>query len=429
MTIPGSAGQFDITNQTGPNSSGDATFPVTTPVNLGSLALKVDFSDGTSQTFGSSYFTLDPFDSLSFAGTTIPIWGANPLPVSATLTGLFLTTSLTEFDGSTVTISPDFTAVISSGGNPLADGDFTLLLANTGGGGGGGGGSTVPEPRSYALMGLAAAAFLFFHKPLQGRLRTLLSKKQSAIRIAVIFGCVVALQSTLWAQVQMNVAIQPSSGVAGVNVVNAMGSGFPTSHGTISPANVTISLATTCGGSATASTPATSFRTIAGSLDRLGFLVPGTLAAGNYFVALSGTTSDGTKFSSVSGSCSRLAVTHTNATLAACIPTSSLAVNAPAKGGTVVAYVPNGCWSCSSTGVQAVVIEGSGTNASIPTVGITNSCSSNPAATGQTVCVANNTDVYLITGTAVTTTLHSESNTFAGFSGGSCETAAWPSTP
>ena len=100
---------------------------------------------------------------------------------------------------------------------------------------------------------------------------------------------------------------------------SAIGSGFPTSHGTISPANVTISLATTCGGSATASTPATSFRTIAGSLDRLGFLVPGTLAAGNYFVALSGTTSDGTKFSSVSGSCWRLAVTHTNATLAACI--------------------------------------------------------------------------------------------------------------
>src|SRR5690348_10707781 len=58
--IPASTGTFDIINQTGLNSSvfPDTTWPVTTPVSLSSLSLHVDFSNGTSTTFGSSYFTL-----------------------------------------------------------------------------------------------------------------------------------------------------------------------------------------------------------------------------------------------------------------------------------------------------------------------------------------------------------------------------------
>ena len=59
--------QFDIVNLTGANSSGDASFPVTTSVMLSSLSLTVDFLGGTSHTFDSSYFTLDA-DGLSFDG-------------------------------------------------------------------------------------------------------------------------------------------------------------------------------------------------------------------------------------------------------------------------------------------------------------------------------------------------------------------------
>jgi hypothetical protein len=65
-------------------------------------------------------------------------------------------------------------------------------------------------------------------------------------------------------------------------------------------------------------------------------------------------------------------------------------------------------------------IEGTlGVGTTVPTANITNSCSSNPA-TGQTVCVANNTDVYLISGTTLTNTLTSGANSTASFSGGSC---------
>src|SRR5215472_2228103 len=59
VTVPGSFGQFDIVNQTGPNSS-PPTWPVSTEVQFNSLSLVVDFSDGSTTTFDSSYFTLNP---------------------------------------------------------------------------------------------------------------------------------------------------------------------------------------------------------------------------------------------------------------------------------------------------------------------------------------------------------------------------------
>src|SRR5215831_4903497 len=85
IVFSGNAGQFDITNQTGPNASvfPDTTFPIATKLALSSLSLMVDFSNGSHTTFGSSYFTLSA-DNQSFDGSPIPIGGTNPLPISAT---------------------------------------------------------------------------------------------------------------------------------------------------------------------------------------------------------------------------------------------------------------------------------------------------------------------------------------------------------
>ena len=69
--------QFDIVNMTGANSSGDASFPMTTPVLLSSLSLTVDFAGGVSHTFGSSYFTLDA-DGLSFDGEQLSTLAGPP---------------------------------------------------------------------------------------------------------------------------------------------------------------------------------------------------------------------------------------------------------------------------------------------------------------------------------------------------------------
>ena len=107
-----------------------------------------------------------------------------------------------------------------------------------------------------------------------------------------------------------------------------------------------------------------------------------------------------------------------------CQPSSSLSVLV--SGSNVVAYVPKGNWSITlNTGVAAVNVEGSSiTNTLIPTTSVVNSCASNPI-TGQTVCTANNTDVYVIKGTALDPAVATNPLTSAGsgqifFSGGTC---------
>jgi hypothetical protein len=89
-------------------------------------------------------------------------------------------------------------------------------------------------------------------------------------------------------------------------------------------------------------------------------------------------------------------------------------------GPNVVAYVPKGSWSFGASGVAAVNVEGTSiTNTLIPTTNAVNSCAAN-SVTGQVVCTANNTDVYLITGTTLNNTLTSGGSSTIGFSGGRC---------
>jgi hypothetical protein len=100
-----------------------------------------------------------------------------------------------------------------------------------------------------------------------------------------------------------------------------------------------------------------------------------------------------------------------------CLPSSSLAVLV--QGHNVVSYVPKGSWSSGTTGISAVNVEGSAiTPTLIPTPSIVNSAASNPI-TGKTVATANNTDVYILSGTTLTNTLTSGGSGTIGFSGGS----------
>lgn len=108
----------------------------------------------------------------------------------------------------------------------------------------------------------------------------------------------------------------------------------------------------------------------------------------------------------------------------ACLPSSSISVLV--QGPNATAYVPQGNWGSEATGVKVVPIETSagvgtgGAPTTVATGNIANSCSSN-STTGQTVCVGNNTDVYLITGTTLNSTLTSGATASQNFSGGSCE--------
>ena len=86
----------------------------------------------------------------------------------------------------------------------------------------------------------------------------------------------------------------------------------------------------------------------------------------------------------------------------------------------MTSYVPKGNWGGGPVGVSAVNVEGSSvTPTLIATPSTANSCASNPA-TNQTVCVANNTEVYVISGTTLSPTLHSAGTGTMDFSGGTC---------
>ena len=102
-----------------------------------------------------------------------------------------------------------------------------------------------------------------------------------------------------------------------------------------------------------------------------------------------------------------------------CQASSSLTVLI--SGRNVVGYVPKGNWSATPvTGVSVVNVEGTGiTPTRIPTPNVVNACAPNPIS-GQTVCTANNTDVYVISSTTLTNTVTSSGTGVIGFSGGNC---------
>ena len=101
-----------------------------------------------------------------------------------------------------------------------------------------------------------------------------------------------------------------------------------------------------------------------------------------------------------------------------CLPASSLSVLVDKTN--VTSYVPKGSWVHGTTGVSLVQVEGTGTTATlIPTTNIVNSCASD-SVTLQTVCTANNTDVYLLSGSKLNTTLTSGGSGTINFSGGIC---------
>jgi hypothetical protein len=108
----------------------------------------------------------------------------------------------------------------------------------------------------------------------------------------------------------------------------------------------------------------------------------------------------------------------------ACLPSSSVSVLVQSTNAT--AYVPEGSWGGGMASVDVVPIETSGgvgtggPPVKVATGSAPNSCSSN-STTGETVCVANTTEVYLINGTTLSSTLNSGATALQHFSGGSCQ--------
>ena len=406
VTIPTATASFGIVNST--NTSADVTAPVTTQVSFtpGSLSLSVLFSDSTTHVFNGLGDFTQALDLFSYDSKDIAVGGETPIPISAIFTATISPLSVMLFDSSTHTLASTVTGSISDviPGGPLQDGDLGVIFAKDAST------SSVPEPTSFLLVG--AGLLIAGRRRLISGMSAILNSRSARVLGAVALFAVL-LPSASFGAVTLYGASSPSTGVAGVTFVNVIGSGFPAN---VSPANVSASFAVTCGGPAVATAAVSTITLVGGTTLRLHVQLPASLSNKIYHVSLKD-AADPTPFTS--SNCSAVKVTHTNPTLSACLPTSSLGVLTPTNPGPVTAYVPNGAWSSANLGIQVVRVEGGGLPVSISTPSVTNSCSSNPA-TGQTVCVANNKDVYLLSGSAISTTLSSGSTGTADFSGGSC---------
>ncbi len=123
---------------------------------------------------------------------------------------------------------------------------------------------------------------------------------------------------------------------------------------------------------------------------------------------------------------SPIVIVNVSGVLRSCSSTGS--ISTLVFGTNVVSYVPKGSWDSSATGIDVVNVEGTSiTNTQIPTGSdVINSCASN-SVTGQTVCTANNNDVYVLKGTGLDPRVSPDPLTDGGsatisFSGGSVTT-------
>jgi PEP-CTERM motif len=393
LSNPPNQGEFDVVNLTGVNSSGDASFPVSTQLNFSGLSL----TGGTGTTFSLNA------DGISWDGSLVSAATVGAL-TSVTLTGTLSPTTVTLFDSSVVTLNGSFSATLTDS-KGIKDGDLVVIYASTGGGGGG----SVPEPESLVLVATGFAGLA----GLRRRVIQAVMKKASgrALSVVAVFAGLLLVSAGARSQVKLNAWTVPSSGLSGSSVVALTGSGFPNP---INASAATVTFAATCGGAVLASEAPSLLSPIIGSTDRMQFPIPSGLATGTYFVAVSGMNAASTTFSSTN--CAEVNVTAVTTTLSACVPTSSLAVTV---GTNVTAYVPFGYWDGGTSGIEQVPLEGSGGTAHFATPGVVNSCASN-SATAEVVCSENTKNVDLINGTTLTT-ITSGSNTSASFSGGSCQ--------
>lgn len=132
------------------------------------------------------------------------------------------------------------------------------------------------------------------------KLMTLRNSVIGGITTAALLTAGIAFATT---SIRLNVATAPGTTAPGNNVT-VTGAPFPS--GAILPADVTVSVSTTCGDAPVATTPATAVTTILGSTRKVKFTVPASLTAGTYAVSIAGISVGGEDFTS--SNCSAMSV-------------------------------------------------------------------------------------------------------------------------
>jgi hypothetical protein len=178
-------GEFDVVNQTGINSSGDATWPVSTQLHFSGLSLS-----GISTSFA-----LDG-DGVSWDGSGVSIAAVSKL-TSVTLTGTLTPALMTLFDSSTFSANTAFTATLTDA-TGIKNEDLVVIYATTGSSTG-----TVPEPESLLMVATGCAGLAGFRR----RLIQAMARKVSGRAVGATLGLAAMLFITAGAaqgQVKLN---------------------------------------------------------------------------------------------------------------------------------------------------------------------------------------------------------------------------------
>lgn len=321
--------EFNVVNLTGPNSF-DPDFPVATPLTISDETLLVTFSDGTTRTFGSSYFTVD-FDGLSLDGTALSALDGNGQgglnsAIGAVLTGTLSPDSITLTDGMQTRIDTSFSAALSDSAG-FTDGDLAVINM-----------TEIPEPSTWLLFGTGLAGLFLLRRRISARSIAAFATGTGS-RAALAGGLALAAAAYPASALTLSSWVSPNSGAA-TSAVNLTGSGFPS--GSIPAANVTVILAPACGSSGVTA-HVNSVTTVIGSTDRIQFVLPASLSTSTYFVSISGTTSTGNAFSS--SNCAKINVTGA-------MPVTTLSTN-------TVSFAPLAAGSSAPT--QQVTLSNTGT--------------------------------------------------------------------
>jgi hypothetical protein len=153
--------------------------------------------------------------------------------------------------------------------------------------------------------------------------------------------------------------------------------------------------------------------------------ITGLRPGGSYTFSITASNAAGT--SQPSPSTSPIIIDNVAGELRSCEGSGSISTLIFGKN--VVSYVPKGAWDASTTGIDIVSVEGSSVKTTAVSTGsdVINSCASN-SVTGQTVCTANNSHVYILKGTGKDPSVKANPLTDGGtstisFSGGSPTTS------
>jgi hypothetical protein len=172
-------------------------------------------------------------------------------------------------DGSTDSVDSTFSTTITDPTGLVASTDYAYIVATNGASGPP---PATPEPESFLMVSTGLTALAGIRRRfLMASIRRFSSGLAGLAGVLAFAGVFLLTPTSAQAQVNLTADASPSSGVAGVSSSTLTASNFPSGE---TPSAVTVTFASTCGGTAVATENPTSIGKYIGSIYHIIFPVP-----------------------------------------------------------------------------------------------------------------------------------------------------------